>query len=80
MQRFLNQHIYDLELHDCRQEGIETVDINYTDNHLVIETFLNVTIDDVENMTRDRFPFRNIRVFSPSSTKRVGFLRPPIKR
>jgi myosin heavy subunit len=42
MQRFLNQHIYDLENYDCQQEGIETVDINYTDNHLVIETFLNV--------------------------------------
>jgi myosin heavy subunit len=44
MQRFLNQHIYDLENYDCQQEGIETVDINYTDNHLVIETFLNVII------------------------------------
>ncbi|CAF3727220.1 unnamed protein product [Adineta steineri] len=41
MQRFLNQHIYDLENYDCQQEGIDTVDINYTDNHLVIETFLN---------------------------------------
>lgn len=44
MQRFLNQHIYDLEIYDCQQEGIETIDINYTDNHLVIETFLNVNI------------------------------------
>lgn len=44
MQRFLNQHIYDLEIADCQQEGIEPVDINYTDNHLVIETFLNVNI------------------------------------
>ena len=44
MQRFLNQHIYDLESYDCQQEGIDTVDINYTDNHLVIETFLNVII------------------------------------
>jgi myosin heavy subunit len=44
MQRFLNQHIYDLEICDCKQEGIETIDINYTDNHLVIETFLNVNI------------------------------------
>ena len=45
MQRFLNQHIYDLEIYDCQQEGIETVDIKYTDNHLVIETFLNVNIN-----------------------------------
>jgi len=44
MQRFLNQHIYDLEIYDCQQEGIETIDINYTDNHLVIETFLNVNM------------------------------------
>ncbi len=44
MQRFLNQHIYDLEIADCQQEGIETIDINYTDNHLTIETFLNVNI------------------------------------
>ena len=43
MQRFLNQHIYDLEIYDCQQEGIETVDVNYADNHLVIETFLNVS-------------------------------------
>jgi len=42
MQKFLNQHIYDLEIQDCQIEGIETVDISYTDNHLVIETFLNV--------------------------------------
>ena len=42
MQRFLNQHIYDLEIADCRDEGIEPIEINYTDNHLVIETFLNV--------------------------------------
>ncbi|CAF4781983.1 unnamed protein product, partial [Rotaria sp. Silwood1] len=41
MQRFLNQHIYDLEIHDCQQEGIDTIDINYTDNHLIIETFFN---------------------------------------
>ena len=44
MQRFLNQHIYDLEIYDCHQEGIETVDVNYADNHLVIETFLNVSV------------------------------------
>ena len=44
MQRFLNQHIYDLEICDCHQEGIETVDVNYADNHLVIETFLNVSV------------------------------------
>lgn len=43
MQRFLNQHIYDLEIYDCQQEGIDTIDINYSDNHLVIETFLNVS-------------------------------------
>ena len=79
MQRFLNQHIYDLEIHDCRQEGIETVDINYTDNHLVIETFLNVNIADVHRPTNDRFLFRNTRASSPFWTKKVGFLRPQIK-
>lgn len=42
MQRFLNQHIYDLEIDDCRREGIETIDIKYTDNQQTIETFLNV--------------------------------------
>ncbi|CAF2092420.1 unnamed protein product [Rotaria magnacalcarata] len=41
MQRFLNQHIYDLEISDCQHEGIDTIDINYADNHLVIETFFN---------------------------------------
>lgn len=45
MQRFLNQHIYDLEISDCQQEGIDTIDINYADNNLVIETFLNVNIN-----------------------------------
>jgi hypothetical protein len=64
MQRFLNQHIYDLEIYDCQQEGIETVDINYTDNHLVIETFLNVNIN---HSGKQRFYykslFRNIREY-----------------
>lgn len=49
MQRFLNQHIYDLEIYDCQQEGIDTIDINYSDNHLVIETFLNVSRQPSEN-------------------------------
>ncbi len=64
MQRFLNQHIYDLEIYDCQQEGIETVDINYTDNHLVIETFLNVNINlriKKKTLLISKF-FRNIRV------------------
>jgi hypothetical protein len=63
MQRFLNQHIYDLEIYDCQQEGIETVDINYTDNHLVIETFLNVNINlrIKKKLLISKF-FRNIRV------------------
>ncbi|CAF1662110.1 unnamed protein product [Didymodactylos carnosus] len=43
MQRFLNKHIYDLEIQDCQSEGIETIDINYIDNHYVIDTFLNVS-------------------------------------
>ncbi|CAF1432453.1 unnamed protein product, partial [Didymodactylos carnosus] len=41
MQRFLNKHLYDLEIQDCQLEGIETIDINYIDNHYVIDTFLN---------------------------------------
>jgi hypothetical protein len=44
MHRFLNRHIYDLEVQDCLQEGIETIDINYTDNQLIIDTFLNVNL------------------------------------
>ena len=53
MQRFLNQHIYDLEIADCQDEGIETIDINYTDNSLVIETFLNV-MNEQNSMMRER--------------------------
>ena len=44
MHRFLNRHIYDLEVQDCQQEGIETIDINYTDNQLIIDTFLKVNL------------------------------------
>ncbi len=62
MQRFLNQHIYDLENYDCQQEGIETVDINYTDNHLVIETFLNVIINSQKNKLNNLL-FIDIKIF-----------------
>lgn len=64
MQRFLNQHIYDLEIYDCQQEGIDTIDINYSDNHLVIETFLNVSRQPSINTENDLIgcgEFRNIQ-------------------
>ncbi len=63
MQRFLNQHIYDLEIYDCQQEGIETIDINYTDNHLVIETFLNVNIFLEDKKKSVLFYFKYLETF-----------------
>ena len=42
LQGYFNQHIFDMELNDCAEEGISMTNIQFTNNKPILDLFLGV--------------------------------------
>ena len=45
LQSYFNQHIFDMELSDCREEGVSLADIHFTNNKPILDLFLGVSFE-----------------------------------
>lgn len=42
MQNFTNEHLFYKEQQDCLLEGVPLVDLNYSNNQAILDTFMEV--------------------------------------